>query len=476
MGDPKGFIKTKRQIAKYRPVCERILDYKEVVVLPANTHSKEQASRCMDCGTPFCHWGCPVGNYIPEWNDLLYHGHWKKAYELLQATNNFPEITGRLCPATCETACVLGINDDPVTCRENELAIIEYAFKKGWVKARPPKKRTGKSVAVVGSGPAGLAAADQLNKAGHNVTVFEKDDAIGGILRYGIPNFKLKKKILDRRIKILKKEGIKFKTSVNVGVGYFIKKLVKDHDAVCLAFGSRTPRDLKIEGRNLEGIHFAMDYLTQANRLNVKLKLTKEKIETKDKKVVVIGGGDTGADCVGTAHREGAACVVQIELLPQPSECRADDMPWPKYPMILKTSSSHEEGGQRNWSVSTNKFIGEAGVVKKLSCVQVEFGPEKDAKSCPIMREVPDSKFEIEADLVILAMGFIHPEKEGLLSELGANLTKRGTIQVKDDYSTSIKGVFAAGDVGRGASLIVWAIQEGRCAAESMDKYLGTEG
>lgn len=489
MGDPKGFLKVKRETAGYRPVCERIKDYKEIAIPLPERQSKEQASRCMDCGIPFCHWGCPIGNFIPEWNDFMFHGHWKEAVQLLQATINFPEITGRICPAPCETACVLGLNDDPVTCRENELAIIEYAFKKGWIKPNPPKKRTGKEIAVIGSGPAGLTAADQLNKFGHNATVFEKDDRIGGILRYGIPDFKLEKWILDRRLKILEKEGIQFKTNIDAGVDYSAKRLKKDYDAICLACGSGVPRDLRIEGRNLEGIYFAMDYLTQANRINAGLKLTapsgrnrkknsptpqltKEKIETKGKKVVVIGGGDTGANCVGVAHREGASCVVQIELLPRPPECRTEDFPWPKYPMILKTSSSHEEGGERKWSILTKKFIGEKGKVKKLSCVQVQFGPKMDEKSCPIMREIPDSEFEIEADLVILAMGFVYPEKKGLLSDLKVKLTDQGAVRINKDYSTSVKGVFACGDIDRGASLIVWAFYEGRCAASHIDNYL----
>jgi glutamate synthase (NADPH/NADH) small chain len=466
MGDVKGFLKVKRELTQYRPVCERIKDYKEVCVLRDNPCSQEQASRCMDCGTPFCHWGCPVGNYIPEWNDLVFHGHWQEAFHLLNATNNLPEITGRVCPATCEFACVLGINDDPVTIRENELAVIEYAFNHGLVKPRPPKRRTGKKVAVIGSGPAGLSCADQLNKAGHKVVVFEKDDEIGGILRYGIPDFKLEKWILDRRLKILDKEGMEFRTSVNVSSA---AKLKKEFDTICLAGGSRVPRDLKIEGRNLQGIYFAMDYLTRANE-SLSGKKPDKVINAKGKRVIVIGGGDTGADCVGVAHRQGASCVVQIELLPKPSECRTSDCSWPKYPLILKTSSSHEEGGQRHWSVLTKKFIGEKGSVKKLSCMKVQFG--EDANGYPVMKEISGSEFEIEADLVILALGFLHPEKKGLIEELNLELDPRGNVKTAENFMTSQRGVFSAGDMRRGQSLIVWAIAEGRSSAYHIDKYL----
>jgi glutamate synthase (NADPH) small chain len=470
MGDVKGFLKVKRAASPYRPVCERVKDFREVVVLRADEKSREQSSRCMDCGVPFCHWGCPIGNYIPEWNDLMFRGQWKKAIDLLHATNNLPEITGRICPAPCEFACVLGINDDPVTIREDELDIVEYAFKQGWIKPNPPKKRTGRKIAVIGSGPAGLACADQLNKAGHKVTVFERDDKAGGILRYGIPDFKLDKSILDRRIKIWKKEGIVFKTSIEAGTEYKVSKLKKEFDAICLTGGSRVPRDLKIPGRELGGIHFAMDYLIQSSRRVAGEKIHFSKlIDAKDKKVVVIGGGDTGADCVGTAHRQGASCVVQIELLSQPPECRTKDFPWPKYPMLLKSSTSHEEGGERRWSVSTKRFTGENGHVKKLSCVKVDVG--KDDKGCMLIKDVPGSEFEIEADLVVLALGFLHPEK-GPISQFRVELDPRGNVNTDQRYLTSVKGVFAAGDMRRGQSLIVWAISEGRRAAHSIDKYL----
>ena len=472
MGDTHGFLKVKRQEVVYRPVCERVKDYKEVVQPRSTEASEEQGSRCMDCGTPFCHWGCPIGNYIPEWNDHIFHGQWKKAIEMLLATNNLPEITGRICPVMCEYACVLGINDDPVTIRENELAIIEHAFKNGLVKPQPPGKRTGKTVAVIGSGPSGLAVADQLNKAGHKVTVFERDKKIGGILRYGIPDFKLDKRILDRHIRIWEKEGIKFITGVNVGTDLRVPELKKKFDAICLTGGSRAPRDLKIEGRELGGIHFAMDYLIQSNRHAAGEKIpVKDLIDAKGKKVVVIGGGDTGADCVGTANRQGASCVVQIEVLPKPADCRTADYPWPKYPLLLKTSTSHEEGGERHWAILTKKFVGQGGAVKKLSCVRADFS-QKDAKGCPVMKEIAGSAFAIEADLAILAVGFLHPEHEGLLKDLGVELDTRGNVKTDLTYATSVKKIFAAGDMRRGQSLVVWAISEGRSAAHYIDKYL----
>lgn len=471
MGDVRGFLKVKREKPLYRPVCERLKDYAEVAVLPAQRRSRDQASRCMDCGTPFCHWGCPVGNYIPEWNDLVFRGRWQQAVELLEATNNLPEITGRVCPALCEFACVLGINDDPVTIRENELAIIERGFARGLIRARPPAQRTGKKIAVIGSGPAGLSCAAQLNRAGHRVTVIEREDKPGGILRYGIPDFKLEKKVLDRRIGVWKKEGVEFLCGVEAGTAYPVKKLLEEFDAICLAGGSRVPRDLKVPGRGLRGIHFAMEYLVQANRRVAGERIPEaEAIDAKGKKVLVIGGGDTGSDCVGTAHRQQASCVVQIELLPRPGECRPAGQPWPQYPMLLKTSTSHEEGGERKWSILTKAFIGEEGRVKKLACVQVEF--QRDAQGCNVMKEVAGSDFEIEADLVILALGFLHPQKEGLINALGLALDQRGNVKADGRFMTSKKRVFVCGDMRRGQSLVVWAISEGRRAARAIDEFL----
>lgn len=472
MGDVEGFLKIGRQDSEYRPVCERIKDFRQVATSRPDAQSQEQASRCMDCGTPFCHWACPIGNYIPEWNDFAFHGNWKDALGLLDATNNLPEITGRICPALCEHSCVLGINDDAVTIRENELDIIEHGFKKGLIKARPPTHRTGKRIAIVGSGPAGLSCAAQLNRAGHEVLVFERDDKPGGILRYGIPDFKLEKHIIERRIKIWQKEGIRFKTGVEVGRDYPASRLLHEFDAVVLAGGSRVVRDLKIEGRDLKGIHQAMDYLIQSNRRTAGDKIPNNKrIDAKGKKVVVIGGGDTGADCVGTAHRQGAACVVQIEVLPQPPECRTGGYPWPKYPLLLKTSSSHEEGGERHWAVLTKRFVGKNGRVNKLQCTKVEFSKTPDT-TCPVMKEVPDTEFEIEADMVIIAVGFVHPEHAGMLSDLGVVFDERGNVKTDQDYKTSISKVFSAGDMRRGQSLVVWAIAEGRRCACAVDIYL----
>ncbi|MFH1684571.1 MAG: glutamate synthase subunit beta [Candidatus Margulisiibacteriota bacterium] len=449
MGRAKGFLEIERKAGKYRPVCERVKDYQDVVAPRKDAVTRDQASRCMDCGTPFCHWACPIGNYIPEWNDLVTHDQWEKAFELLEASNNLPEITGRVCPSLCEFGCVLGINDDPVTIRENELAIIEHGFKQGLIVPRPPSQRTGKTVAVVGSGPAGLSCAAELNRAGHEVTVFEKDDKIGGIMRYGIPDFKLEKSILDRRINIWEKEGIKFKTKTEVGKDFLVKDLLRDFDAVCLASGARTPRNLKIPGRELDGIHFAMDYLVQSNKAVAGRGMrggVRSKIDAKGKKVVVIGGGDTGSDCVGTANRQGAKCVVQIELLPEPPVCRDGSCPWPTYPLLLKTTSSHEEGTERKWSILTNEFVTRnAKRVTGLKCVKVKFEGRK-------MEEVRSSEFGVDADLVILAVGFLkeEPAKEW-----------------------QNKKIFLAGDVQRGPSLVVWAIYDGRQAAAAINNYLG---
>jgi glutamate synthase (NADPH/NADH) small chain len=425
----------------------------------------------MDCGIPFCHKGCPLGNIIPDWNDLVYRDRWREASDRLHATNNFPEFTGTLCPAPCEGSCVLGINDDPVTIKAIELAIIDRAFEAGWVKAEPPLRRTGKRVAVVGSGPAGLAAAQQLNRAGHWVTVFERADRIGGLLRYGIPEFKLEKRVLDRRLELLGKEGIRFRASANVGVSVPVEELRRDFDAILLAGGATLPRDLKVPGREFQGIHFAMDYLSLQNRRCQGEMIPDEKfITAKGKRIVIIGGGDTGADCLGTVHRQGALSVHQFEILPAPPKERAGDNPWPLWPNILRTSSAHEEGGIRDYCISTTRFSGRNGRVERLHAVRVEFVSDGNGRKS--MREVPGSEFEIEADLVLLAMGFLGPEKDGLLGQLGVKFTERGNVRVDENWMTSVPGVFSAGDMQRGQSLVVWAISEGRQAARGIDLYL----
>ena len=466
------FLDVKRRKAAYRKVSDRVKDYEEVATRRSETHAIEQASRCIGCGVAFCHQTCPLGNYIPEWNLHMTGDQWEDAIRTLHATNNLPEITGKICPAPCEASCVLARNDDPVTVRENELDIIEGAFKRGLVIPRPPKKRTGESVAVVGSGPAGLCCADQLNQAGHRVVVFERDQKPGGLLRYGIPDFKLEKWVIDRRVKLWEAEGIEFKTGVNVGKDITVSKLKREFDAVVLTGGSQVPRDLPVEGRDLEGVYFAMQYLVQSNRRVAGEPIAAEElIDAKDKKVVVIGGGDTGADCVGTAHRQGAAQVIQVELLDKPPEERPAATPWLEFPKMLRTSSSHEEGGDRQWSVLTKKFLGRNGKVQKLSCVKVEFVKNPKPGAAPF-QEVPNTAFEIEADLVLLAMGFLHPEPTGLLKKLGVRLDPRGNVQTDGLYATSAKGVFAAGDMRRGQSLVVHAMAEGRRAAHSVDQFL----
>ncbi len=470
MGDQKGFLKYNRVSAVHRPIKKRIADFKHVAKTRKDNDSLQQAARCMDCGTPFCHWGCPAGNYIPEWNDLMAQGKWTKALQLLQQANCLPEITGRICPALCEYACVLGITDEPVTIRENELAIIEYGFKKKLIKPNNPFKRIHKKVAVIGSGPAGLACAWELNKIGYSVTVFERDDKIGGILRYGIPDFKLEKWIIDRRVKLMEEEGVEFKTSVDVGRGYPASKLLKDFSAVCLATGCRTPRDLNIEGRNLQGIHFAMNYLTQAN-LFIQGQTILPKLNAKGKKVVIIGGGDTGADCIGVANRQKAASITQIEVMPKPPKNRSQDYPWPSYPLLLKESSSHQEGCRRQWSVLTKKFIGDKdGHIRKINCIEVEFIKTTD-KAFSQMKEIPDSTFEIETDMAILAIGFLQPERE-LISMLNLTTEEKGNIKTNENYLTSEKGIFAAGDARRGQSLAIWAISEGRTCAQAIHQHL----
>jgi len=471
MGNPQGFIELPRITPERRPVKERIHDWHEVYKDFPEDQLKAQASRCMDCGIPFCNQGCPLGNIIPDWNDLVYRGRWSEAIKRLHATNNFPEFTGRICPAPCEGSCVLGINADPVTIKQVEVTIIEEAFKHGWVQAAPPKIRTGKKVAVVGSGPAGMAAAAQLNQAGHLVTVFERADRIGGLLRYGIPEFKMEKSVLDRRLDIMTAEGVTFRTNANVGVNVTVEDLRKDFDALLLAGGATHPRDLSIPGRELDGIHFAMDYLPLQNKRCEGDVIPDDKFITAEgKKVVIIGGGDTGADCLGTAHRQGAISIVQFELLPQPPSQRAADNPWPNWPNIFRTSSAHEEGGAREYSVQTRKFTGENGQVKKLHAMRLEFIDEGGGRRK--MVEVPGSDFELEADLVLLAMGFLGPERKGMLDQLGVAINERGNVTTDAEKMTSIPGIFAAGDMSRGQSLVVWAIREGRQAARFIDKFL----
>ncbi len=471
MGDPKGFLNIRRMESGYRPVEERVNDYKEVEILLPDSERERQSSRCMDCGVPFCHWGCPVGNIMPEWQDLIFRKDWKGAYDILKETNNFPEFTGRVCPAPCEASCVLSIDDEPVTIRQNELSVIEKAFEKGYVKPEPPAVRTGKKVAVVGSGPAGLACADMLNRKGHSVTVLEAEDSIGGYLRFGIPDFKLDKRIIDRRIDILTKEGIEFRTNVTVGKDITTTELSKNYDAVMLGIGAREPRDMNIEGRSLKGIYFAMDYLRQQNRrVRGDVIPEDELIKTLNKKVVVIGGGDTGSDCVGNANRQGAGSITQIEILPEPSGHRSAGDPWPLWPKVKKTSSSHEEGCDRMWSVKTLRFSGENGEVKKISAIRVSSG--KDAGGNLVMNEIPGTEFELQADLVFLSMGFTHVAHKGIVSDYGLELDQNGNIKVDENCMTSVKGVFSAGDSVRGASLVVWAIHHGREAAKGINRYL----
>ncbi len=471
MADPGGFLEFARVLPERRPVRERVDDYREVYKDFPESDLKKQAARCMDCGIPFCHQGCPLGNIIPDWNDLVYRDHWDEAIDRLHATNNFPEWTGRLCPAPCEGSCVLGINADAVTIKQIELTIIEHAFNEGWIKASPPVSRTGKTVGVVGSGPAGLAAADLLNRAGHTVTVFERADRIGGLLRYGIPEFKMEKKFLDRRLRILEEEGVDFRTNANVGVNVTVDELNAGFDALLLAGGATAPRDLKVPGRELDGIHFAMDYLPLQNRICEGDRVADESMITAEGKVVVIiGGGDTGADCLGTAHRQGAAEIHQFELLNRPPDSREEDNPWPSWPNIFRTSSAHEEGGLRKYSVSTKSFTGSKGHVEKLQGVEVDVGRTPDGRFK--IDEAPGSEFEMNVDLVLLAMGFLGPEKNGMLSQFGVGLNERGNVVSDGNMMTTVDGVFAAGDMSRGQSLIVWAIREGRLAARGIDLYL----
>jgi glutamate synthase (NADPH/NADH) small chain len=469
MADPRGFLKHGREVAPRRPVEERVHDWNEVYpggagrsLLPIIS---TQASRCMDCGIPFCHQGCPLGNLIPEWNDLVWRDDWEGASERLHATNNFPEFTGRLCPAPCEPACVLGINQEPVTIKNVEVAIADRAFDAGFVRPQPPEWLSGKTVAVIGSGPAGLAAAQQLTRAGHTVAVYERADRMGGLLRYGIPEFKMEKTYLDRRLEQMAGEGTVFRAGVDVGATLTGEQLRGRYDAVVLAIGATVARDLSVPGRDLGGIHQAMDFLPQANRVSEGDQVEDQVVAT-DKHVVIIGGGDTGADCLGTSHRQGARSVTQLEIMPQPADERPADQPWPTYPMTYRVSSAHEEGGERAYSVSTKEFLGdERGNVRALRLVEVQM---RDGR----LEEVEGTEHEIPADLVLLAMGFTGPQREGLVEQLGVDLDERGNVARDRDYRSSVDGVFVAGDAGRGQSLIVWAIAEGRAAAAAVDEYL----
>ncbi|MEC9006339.1 MAG: glutamate synthase subunit beta [Nitrospirota bacterium] len=466
MADPKGFLKFSREGPKRRAVDLRVLDWNEVYEPFSEDKLRKQGGRCMDCGVPFCQSskGCPVVNLIPEWNDLVHRGRWKDALKALHSTNNFPEFTGRLCPAPCESACVLGINADPVSIRVVEWNIVDRGFDEGWIEPVLPVVKTGKNVAVIGSGPAGLAAAQQLARAGHSVIVYEKADRIGGLLRYGIPDFKMEKWVLDRRLEQMISEGVVFETSVHVGVDVNVETMNQQFDAICLALGAEQPRDLSIPGRDLSGVHLAMEYLTQQNKVNAGDRIDGQ-ISAKDKRVVIIGGGDTGSDCLGTAHRQGCKEVYQFELLPKPPSERDDSTPWPLWPMQLRTSHAHEEGCDRQWSVSTAKFSGDNGYVTKLHAHQVSF---EGGKFSPM----PGTEFEMDVDLVLLAMGFTGPVKSGLLDNMGVAYNARGCVSVDESFMTSREGIFAAGDTKLGASLIVWAIAEGRKAAAGVDAYL----
>lgn len=472
MGEVKGFLKHKRQEYTKAPVDERLKHWDEFITLPAGKDMQKQGARCMNCGIPFCQWGCPIGNIIPSWNDLVYKGQWKEALDRLHKTNNFPEFTGRVCPAPCENACTLAINNPAVTIKNIELAIIENGYAQDWIRPEPPRVRSGCKVAVVGSGPAGLSCADQLNKMGHKVTVYEKNEVVGGLLTLGIPNFKLEKSIVERRVRRMEQEGVSFKTGVNVGVDVDPADLRKQYDAVVLCGGAEHPRDVAIPGRELKGVYFAMEYLTQQTRRLMRFKVDpKDVIDAKGKRVVVLGGGDTGSDCVGTANRQGALWVKQFELLPCPPAERAPGNPWPNWALIQRTSTSHEEGCERDYNILTKSFTGQGGQLRKLQAVRVEW-TGKDASGRPQMSEVASSAFDVECDLVFLALGFLGPVKSGLLDRLGVELDARGNVKADARKMTSLPGVFTAGDMTRGQSLVVWAINEGRAAADGVNAYL----
>jgi glutamate synthase (NADPH/NADH) small chain len=472
MGNPSGFVEFGREPPKRQSTQERRQHYREFYQRWTEKQAREQGARCMDCAVPFCHMGCPLGNVIPEFNHQVYLGNWKKALEVLLSTNNFPEFTGRICPAPCEASCVLAINADPVTIEYLEKEIADRGFAEGWIKAEPPSHRTGKKVAVVGSGPSGLAAAQQLNRAGHWVTVFERAERIGGLLALGIPDFKLDKGVLGRRVDLMAEEGITFRTGVNVGVNYSVEELRASFDAVCLTGGSTQARELAVPGRELAGVHLAMEYLSQQNRALSGEKIPPDqRITAEGKRVVILGGGDTGSDCLGTAHRQGAEVVYQLELLPEPPPERRASNPWPQWPLTLRISTSQEEGGVRDYNVLTKAFAGSDGKVERLHGVRVDWS-QPGPNGRPAMKEVPGSEFVIETDLVLLAMGFLHPEHDGMLAQLGVELDGRGNVKVDGYKMTNIPSVFAGGDMVRGQSLVVWAIAEGREVARGADRYL----
>jgi len=471
MGKITGFMEFARETPDRRPIEERLRDFSEFEQPAEGARLSTQAARCMDCGVPFCHNGCPLGNLIPDWNDEVYHKRMRPALDALHATNNFPEFTGRVCPAPCEEACVLNINNDPVTIKLIERSIIDTAWDNGWVQPYIPKHKSGKKVAVVGSGPSGLACSQQLARAGHDVTLFERADRIGGLLRYGIPDFKMEKRHIDRRMEQMKAEGVTFRTSVNVGKDIPADQLTRDYDAVALCMGSTNPRDLPVEGRQLDGVHFAMEFLPQQNKRNAGDTIPPaDSITATGKHVVVIGGGDTGSDCIGTSNRQGAASVTQIEILPKPPDTRTEDMPWPYWPMIYRTSSSQEEGVARDFAITTTHLSGENGKVTTLHAARVEW--KKSDTGRPQMTQIEGSEFELKADLILLAMGFLGPQHEGLLDDLGVGYDERGNIKCERSYTSSIPGIFACGDARRGQSLVVWAIWEGRECARTVDAYL----
>ncbi|HTE12518.1 MAG TPA: glutamate synthase subunit beta [Chitinophagaceae bacterium] len=483
MGKPTGFMEFTRELPGKKPVQDRVQHYNEFIERYSDEKLNQQAARCMDCGIPFCHSGCPLGNVIPEFNDAVYQKNWQEAYDILTSTNNFPEFTGRICPAPCESACVLGINQPAITIEEIEKHIIEIAFDKGFVKAKKPNTHTGKKIAVIGSGPAGMAAAAQLNYAGHSVTVYERDDAPGGLLRYGIPDFKLEKWVVDRRIKLMEEEGVVFTCNANVGVNVSINDLLRENHAIVLSGGATVPRDLKIPGRDVKGVYYAMQFLKQQNKRNagkdpfanpdIESNIFPEDLLAAGKNVVVIGGGDTGSDCVGTSNRHGAVSITQFELLPKPPDGRTEFMPWPSYPMTLKVSSSHEEGAERRWAVATKEFMAdEKGNLKALKIVDLEWKTGPDGRAAQFT-EVAGSEREIPCELTLLAMGFIYPQQQGLLAELGVELDERGNVKATEKaYQTNIPKVFTAGDMRRGQSLVVWAISEGRECARKVDEFL----